>query len=148
MHLRDLDNESRMRLVRFVCSFAWADLEIQDAERALVMRMLEQLELDDDEKGQAERWLKVPPPPEDVDPLDIPQEHRQLFLNTVLEGVGADGRVDSKEIETLSVFEKLLRVNPDDDDLRLETRPGIRASGCPGASRKVGGRAPARSPTY
>jgi uncharacterized tellurite resistance protein B-like protein len=115
MQIRDLDNESRLRLVRFVCSFAWADLEVQDAERALVMRMLDQLELDEDEKAQAERWLKLPPPPEDVDPLDIPEEHRQLFLNTILQVVGADGRVDTKEIETLSIFEKLLRVNPDED---------------------------------
>jgi uncharacterized tellurite resistance protein B-like protein len=115
MQVRDLDNESRLRLVRFVCSFAWADLEVQDAERALVMRMLDQLELDADEKAQAERWLKLPPAPEDVDPLDIPVEHRQLFLNTILQVVGADGRVDTKEMETLSIFEKLLRVNPDED---------------------------------
>jgi uncharacterized tellurite resistance protein B-like protein len=115
MQIRDLDTESRLRLVRFVCSFAWADLEVQDAERALVMRMLDQLELDAEEKAQAERWLKLPPAPEDVDPLDIPEEHRQLFLNTILEVVGADGRVDTKEIETLSIFEKLLRANPDED---------------------------------
>ena len=113
--IKDLDHEARLRLVRFVCSFAWADLEVQDAERALVMKMLEQLELDDDERDQAERWLKLPPRPEDVDPMDIPLEHRQLFLNTILQVVGADGVVDSKEMETLSIFEKLLRVNPDDD---------------------------------
>jgi uncharacterized tellurite resistance protein B-like protein len=115
MQIKDLDHESRLRLVRFVCSFAWADLEVQEAERALVMKMLDQLELDDDEKEEAERWLRLPPHPEDVDPTDIPLEHRQIFLATILQVVGADGVVDSKEMETLSVFEKLLRANPDED---------------------------------
>lgn len=111
----DLDPESRLRLIRFVCSFAWADLEVADAERSLVMRMLDQLGLDEEEREAAERWLKVPPYPEDVDPTDIPIEHRQLFLSTILEIVGADGRVDPKEMETLSVFERLLRIGGDED---------------------------------
>jgi uncharacterized tellurite resistance protein B-like protein len=115
MNIEDLDRDSRLRLVRFVCSFAWADLEVQEAERSWVHKLLGELGLDEDEKAQADRWLKVPPPPEDVDPLDIPLEHRQIFLNTVLQVVGADGRVDSKEMETLSLFEKLLRANPDED---------------------------------
>jgi len=115
MEIQDLDQESRLRLVRFVCSFAWADLEVQDAERNWVHKLLDELGLDEEMQAQAERWLKVPPPPEDVDPLDIPLEHRQIFLNTVLQVVGADGVVDSKEMETLSIFEKLLRVNPDED---------------------------------
>ena len=115
MQVNDLDKESRLRLVRFVCSFAWADLEVQDAERSLVTKMLDQLGLDVQEKEMAEQWLKLPPDPEDVDPTDIPEEHRQIFLNTVLQLVGADGVVDPNEMETLAIFEKLLRANPDED---------------------------------
>ena len=115
MQVQDLDKESRLRLVRFVCSFAWADLEVQDAERSLVARMLDQLGLDDQEKAMTEQWLRLPPEPEDVDPTDIPVEHRQIFLNTVLQMVGADGVVDPNEMETLAVFERLLRSNPEDD---------------------------------
>ena len=115
MELSDLDKESRLRLVRFVCSFAWADLEVQDAEKSFVGRMLEQLQLDEVEKEQVQEWLKLPPPPEEVDPTDIPLEHRQLFLNVALQVVGADGVVDPNEMETLALFEKLLR--PPSDDL-------------------------------
>ena len=115
MQVNDLDKESRIRLVRFVCSFAWADLEVAEAERSLVTRMLDQLGLDDSEKAMAEQWLKLPPDPEDVDPMDIPVEHRQIFLNTVLQMVGVDGVVDPNEMETLAVFEKLLRANPEED---------------------------------
>lgn len=115
MQVNELDKESRIRLVRFVCSFAWADLEVQDAERSLVTKMLDQLGLDDEEKEMAEQWLKLPPEPEDVDPTDIPPEHRQIFLNTILQLVGADGVVDPNEMETLAIFEKLLRSGPEDD---------------------------------
>lgn len=115
MKLGDLDSEARLRLVRFVCSFAWADLEVQDAERSFVHRMLDQLGLDEEEQEQARQWLKVPPMPEEVDPTDIPTEHRQVFLNTILQLVGADGFIDEKEMETLSLFEKLLRTDFDDE---------------------------------
>lgn len=115
MGIEELDRASRLRLVRFVCSFAWADLEIQDAERKLVLKLLAELGLDEGERAEAEKWLALPPYPEDVDPLDIPIEHRQIFLNTVLQVIGADGVVDPKEMETLSIFEKLLRANPDED---------------------------------
>jgi len=109
MQLYDLDSADRLRLMRFVCSFAWADLEVQDAEQSFVRKMVEQLQLSDDETAQVEQWLKRPPPPESVDPTDIPSEHRQIFLNAALQLVGADGVIDEHEMETLSLFEKLLR---------------------------------------
>lgn len=116
MQLNDLGKDDRLRLMRFICSFAWADLEVQDAEKSFVHRMLAQMQLDDEEQVRVQEWLKIPPMPEEVDPTDIPAEHRQMFLSTVLQLVGADGVVDSKEMETLSLFEKLLRPEADDDD--------------------------------
>jgi len=114
MRMSDLDPEARLRLVRFVCSFAWADLTVQDDERSFVTKLLGELGLDEEERKAADEWLKVPPMPEDVDPTDIPEEHRQIFLSTALQVVGADGNVDSSEMEMLSLFEKLLRAGPDD----------------------------------
>ena len=114
MEVKDLDKESRLRLVRFVCSFAWADLKVQDSERSFVGRLLKELGLDEDERKAADEWLTVPPMPEDVDPTDIPDAHRQIFLSTALQVVGADGNVDPAEMEMLTLFEKLLR-GPDDD---------------------------------
>ncbi len=116
MTLDDLDADARLRLVGFLCSFAWADLEVQEAERSFVTRMLDQLKLDPAERAQAEQWLVLPPPPEDVDPTDIPEDQRQVFLSTMLQLVGADGNVSPAEMETLSLFEKLLRpANPDEE---------------------------------
>ena len=116
MRIDDLEKEDRLRLMRFVCSFAWADLEVQEAERSFVDKMFTTLQLDDEDREQVDQWLKIPPAPEEVDPTDIPEEHRQIFLNAMLQLIGADGVVDSKEMETLSLFEKLLRTELDDEN--------------------------------
>jgi uncharacterized tellurite resistance protein B-like protein len=102
-----LSREDRLRLMKFVCSFAWADLEVQDEERAFVTRMITYLELDADRK-LIEGWLRHPPRPEEVDPTDVPREHRELFLDAVRRLVAADERIDPKEAETLALFEQLL----------------------------------------
>lgn len=111
----DLDKSDRLRLMRFLCSFAWADLEVQDAEKSFVHRLVEKLGLDEEESARVEQWLKLPPLPEEVDPTDIPVEHRQVFLNVLMQLVSADGHVDSKEMETLALFERLLRSEDDDE---------------------------------
>jgi uncharacterized tellurite resistance protein B-like protein len=102
-----LSREDRLRLMKFVCSFAWADLEVQDEERAFVAKMITYLELDADQK-LIEGWLRHPPRPEEVDPTDVPREHRELFLDAVRRLVAADERIDPKEAETLALFEQLL----------------------------------------
>jgi uncharacterized tellurite resistance protein B-like protein len=103
-----LDREERMRLFRFVCSFAWADLEVADTERKYVNDLVERLEMDSDERTQILAMLELPPAPDDVDPTEIPNEHRQLFLNAMVGMMTADGRVDTAEVETLSLFGQLL----------------------------------------
>jgi uncharacterized tellurite resistance protein B-like protein len=102
-----LPREDRLRLMKFVCSFAWADLEIQDEERDFVGAMIKHLELED-ERPLIEGWLRHPPPAEEVDPTDVPREHRELFLDAVRRLVAADDRIDPKEAETLALFEQLL----------------------------------------
>ena len=109
MEFKDLESEDRLRLMRFICSFAWADLEVADSEKSFVRKMVDELSLDAEEQAEVERYLKVPPAPEDIDPTDIPPEHRQLFLNTALKMVSADGVVDEREVENFALFEQLLR---------------------------------------
>jgi uncharacterized tellurite resistance protein B-like protein len=108
MDLKDLESEDRLRLMSFICSFAWADLEVAEDEKSFVRKMVLELALDDEERAQVEAWLRVPPDPEDIDPTDIPAEHRQIFLNVVLQMMGADGRVDTREVEAFTLFERLL----------------------------------------
>ncbi len=107
--LRDLDRKDRLRLMKFICSFAWADLEIRDEERAFVRRIVQRLDLDADEREMVEEWLKVPPRAEEVDPTQVPIEHRELFLETARAVVVSDGHVDPEERINLALFESLLR---------------------------------------
>lgn len=109
MTFDDLSSEDRLQLMRFVCSFAWADLEIADTEKDFVRTLMSKLELSEEEEAKVEGWLKLPPRPEEVDPTDIPADARQVFLTTILQVVGADGVVDEREVENLSLLEQLLR---------------------------------------
>jgi uncharacterized tellurite resistance protein B-like protein len=106
--LDKLSREDRMRLMRFVCSFAWADLEVQAEERSFVKKLVRKLKLTDDEKKQVDGWLAVPPSPEEVDPTDVPKAHRKLFLDTIREIVTVDGLVDPDEDENFALLEQLL----------------------------------------
>lgn len=107
--LSQLTRPERLRLVRFVCSFAWADLEINDAERDFVHDLIRRLDLDEADTAQVEAWLTVPPAPEEVDPMEIPVEHRKVFLDTMLQLVAADGELAEAETESFNLLSQLVR---------------------------------------
>ena len=107
--MKNLEPHQRMQLMKFVCSFAWADLEIQAEERAFIGKLVKRLALSEDEIAQVETWLEVPPKAEEVDPSDIPHAHRQLFVDAARATVAADGRVDQIEAENLALLEMLAR---------------------------------------
>jgi len=107
--LSSLDRDERLQLMKFVCSFAWADLEVNEAERSYVAKLIDRLELDEDETGQVQAWLTSPPEPDDVDPFDIPVEHREIFLKTMLEMIAADGELDPAETENYNLLSQLVR---------------------------------------
>jgi uncharacterized tellurite resistance protein B-like protein len=104
-----LDREDRLQLMRFVCSFAWADLEVSDGEREFIVKLVERLDLDEEERAQVAEWLEVPPRADDVDPTDIPREHRELFLDAARAMIMSDGTIDDVEAENLIIFDQLLR---------------------------------------
>jgi hypothetical protein len=109
MPTKHLDREDRLRLMKFVCSFAWADLEIRDEERQFVKRLMKRLELTAAEKQEVEGWLEVPPPAEEVDPAEVPRAHRQLFVDTARAMIASDGVIEENERESLALLEMLLK---------------------------------------
>ncbi|MCZ6715009.1 MAG: TerB family tellurite resistance protein [Deltaproteobacteria bacterium] len=106
--LDQLGRDDRLRLMKFVCSFAWADLKIRPQERAFVARMIRRLELNDEERRQVEAWLRMPPSPEGIDPTTIPLAHRKTFIESIEGIISADGEVSAEERENLSLFMQLL----------------------------------------
>ena len=91
--------------MRFACSFAWADGEIQPQERDFLRRMMARLELAPDGESQVEEWLQTPPRREQVDPTLVPAKHAWIFLETMRNVIAADDVVDPQEQALLSKFE-------------------------------------------
>lgn len=106
--LDQLDRRDRLRLVQFVCSFAWADLEIQPEERVFIARLIRRLELGDEEDLQVQQWLDRPPSLDDLDPTSIPAAHRRFFVEAIEGLIGADGDVADEERESFDIFKQLL----------------------------------------
>lgn len=104
----DMSSRERMELLKFVCSFVWTDLKVQQAERDLVMRIAGHLKLGDAEVKQVKAWLTVPPPIDEIDPAGIPLAHRRLFLQAAEMAIKADGRVVPAETDSLQLFRDLL----------------------------------------
>jgi uncharacterized membrane protein YebE (DUF533 family) len=107
--INKLSRDERMQLMRFVCSFAWADLQVREQERSFVRKMIRKLKLDEDESKLVQSWLEVPPEADALDPQQIPRAHRQLFLDTAREMISSDGEVDAEESESLLLLEQLTR---------------------------------------
>jgi hypothetical protein len=93
--------------MRFVCSFAWADLEIQPEERAFIADLMGRLELDAEDRLQVNRWLELPPRPEEIDPTRVPLEHRRLFVTSIKGVIAADGEITDEERSALELFKQL-----------------------------------------
>jgi uncharacterized tellurite resistance protein B-like protein len=106
--LDKLSRTDRLRLMRFICSFAWADLDVHSKERSFVTRMVKRLKLDEEEAAQVNAWLDLPPRPEEVDPADIPTRHRKLFLDAIKKTIEADGVVVPEEREAYELLEELI----------------------------------------
>ena len=103
--LEKLSSRERLRLMQFVCSFAWADLEIRPEERQFIARLIERLDLGAQERVRVRRWLESPPSP---DPMAIPLAHRALFIEEIKGVIIADGEIADEERESLALLETLL----------------------------------------
>lgn len=104
-----LDLAAKLRLLEFVCSFAWTDLKIQQAERDLIMRVAGRMGLGDREVERVRGWLAAPPPGDEVDPTSIPKAHRQAFFDAAVAVARADGRIVPAERDQLTLFRDLLQ---------------------------------------
>lgn len=106
--LDQLDRRDRLRLVEFVCSFAWADLEIQPEERVYISHLIRRLDLDEEEDRQVQQWLERPPQIDGLDPTAIPAAHRRVFVEAIQGIIAADGEVSEEERDSFEIFTQLL----------------------------------------
>jgi uncharacterized tellurite resistance protein B-like protein len=106
--LEQLDRADRMRLMKFICSFAWADLQVKPEEREFVAHVVDRLQLSDEDRTRVDGWLSMPPDPESVDPMTIPHEQRVLFLESIEGVIVSDGEIAPEERESFALLKELL----------------------------------------
>jgi len=106
--LDELDRRDRLRLVEFVCSFAWADLEIKPEERVFISRLIRRLDLDEEEDLKVQQWLDRPPQIDGLDPTSIPSAHRRVFVESIEGLISADGEISDEERDSFEIFKQLL----------------------------------------
>ena len=92
-----LSPDDRLLLLKFLCAFAWADMDVSEKERDFVRRMSEKLSIADHEKQQVELWLDIEPAPSSVSAAAIPTEHKRAFIEAVRAMIYVDGSVDPDE---------------------------------------------------
>jgi uncharacterized tellurite resistance protein B-like protein len=103
-----LSRDERMLLLKFVCAFAWTDLKVHEGERRFVLRLVDRLELADEDAAQVREWLAISPSPQSIDPKMIPRDHRRAFIEAVRAVIYADGHVDREEREQLEKLKAAL----------------------------------------
>lgn len=103
-----LSRGDRLLLLKFVCGFAWTDLEIRAPERKFVERLMERLELDSEARAEVEGWLHVAPAPGSLDPRTIPEQHGKAFIEAIRALIYVDGAVDPEEREQFERLRKAL----------------------------------------
>ncbi|HKA91164.1 MAG TPA: hypothetical protein VKE22_26065 [Haliangiales bacterium] len=106
--LDTLTSLQRKLLMKLVCGCVWADLEVTPAEREHVGKLIVRLGLTPAEAAEVRGWLDAPPRTDDVDPMRVPVEHRQMLLATLREVATVDGHVCDEEAELIALLEQLL----------------------------------------
>ena len=104
MNLDQLSEAERVELMRFLCSFAWADGEVQAPERELLERVLGGLKLGAQARAEVTAWLFSPPDMTGFDFAAIPAEKRQLFLDQAFAIASAHGGLAAEELRHLEMF--------------------------------------------
>lgn len=98
----------RLRLLRVLAAAAWVDGEVQESERAFMVKLISKLPLAKDERELVIGYLDTPPHPAEADPSKIPPDYRQGLMSLVREVIAADGKIDAEEERTVKELEELL----------------------------------------
>ena len=109
----ELTTDEKLRVMRFICAFAWADLEIQSDEVKLIHQIMNALDLDKIHYPTVLGWLKRPPRAEDVDPLSIPDNLKEIILDAATGVILADGELQDSEMEMLELLQNILQGEED-----------------------------------
>ncbi len=107
MDVTELNADARRGLMKLAVHAAWSDLMVVPQEREVVLGLARRLELGEDDVAEVQQWLKGPPP--EIDPYDLPREHKEVLCTVLLDVVEADGELAPEECETLRLVREFLQ---------------------------------------
>ena len=106
MHGR-FSEKAKRRIIRFAIACAWADLELDEAELAVIFDLAEELRLDAIGRALLLEWIGMPPAPEDVAPAALDSEEARLCLAIAKRVIDADGRRTEEECALYALLSEL-----------------------------------------
>jgi tellurite resistance protein len=108
MHGR-FSEKAKRRIIRFAIACAWADLELDESELAVIFDLAEELRLDAIGRALLVEWIAMPPAPEDVDPTTLDPEEARLCLVIAKRVIEADGKKTEEECALYALLRELFR---------------------------------------
>lgn len=98
-------HSEKLQLLRFASSFLWADLEVAHSERAFMLELAGELEIDE---ADALEVLERPPLADDVDPARVRASLANNIRAIALRAIAADGHVAPCEMRLFDLLDELL----------------------------------------
>ena len=93
-----------MQLFKYMCAFAWADMEIQHQEREMIERLIISLELSNDQRQTVLQWLDQPNTIPEIDPYDVNPDFREQIYQAAQAVVLSDGELTFNERDMLALL--------------------------------------------
>ena len=106
MDLIQLSAQDRRGLLMLACHAAWSDLSVVPQERRVVLALAERLQVGEAELKEVNAWLKGPPP--EIDPYELPRDHKELLCAVLMDVVEADGVLAPEKCETLRLVREFI----------------------------------------
>ena len=100
-----LPPSARLKLLRFAASFLWADLVIEETERAFLLRLANELDVADE---AARALVERPPSADEIDPARVGASLAGAVRDVALRAIAADGHVAPKEMQMFHLLDALL----------------------------------------
>ena len=96
-----------MQLFHFMCTFAWADMEIQQEEREMIERLMISLNLSPSQFQTVLTWLDDVRSLPDIDPYEIHPDFREQIYQAAEAIVLSDGEVTFNEKDMLDLLRQV-----------------------------------------
>jgi hypothetical protein len=123
-----LSKHDKRKILGLAASAVWADLEVDPRERAFLLDLAYELEIED-ALGEIDALARRPPLPEDVDPTVFAPAVADAARQAVLRAIAADGRVDPHEMAYFELLDELLPRSDGRALLRSSSDPRSREAG-------------------